>query len=729
MFGFGSKRNKEQSKQSSRTKAKNQTKTVPIREITTTSSSQTLQRAKSQSSLTEREDVATSSNQKQKGFFGRFKKNQELQTETELAREAVQERNQRKATTTDATSTKSLAQNRQDSSTEIPVEDLDPISLFFEAAGQLDPFGFENEDYDSDSEDSTDSSNTGPSRLQPNGVSGKSTDVDHLSRKVTRGDNQASKSNSSVSSSPTVQPDPPAVTEIRLNFQAIPEDSVVEQQSTCLNSVQGDAPEVEEAREPEASNEVSSHTRSTVSSYFQDTGIAPQASGLKKLVCCAAPRINSRGVIHLLDSDEARDVFPAARLIADNNTRNDAVHGDGTDYVNGVMGVPSDRFLQAKGPQSLYEYEYSMNQQVDVYYEEFGRDPRNTIKVRQLGAAPVLDNTTQGESAVVQIEASTISETDCILRRGDWWGQNALPEGITPGVGYVGKIIQLKQQKSQVNFKPKDTILALTKWGGNSRYQTVSTNDIVKVPDGVDPAEAACLTEMYLSAFQVLHYGQVGAARYTQSSLRGKSILIVGSMSNNMGVSMIELALHAGVANIYATAKKKHWKTLISFGIMPLSQEPTEWIARIEGTIDLVLAPNGGYREDVTPIHYRALKPKEGRLILSGRRMGGDDVQVGDWEQRPQTLVCAKNKEMLKRLNRSHMYDVFEQWDNCKSMCKKDLEHLLGLLKDGHIQPRILDRVPLYKVSRAHELLDTKRLSGFLVCEPWMKRKKRAVYL
>jgi len=304
------------------------------------------------------------------------------------------------------------------------------------------------------------------------------------------------------------------------------------------------------------------------------------------------------------------------------------------------------------------------------------------------------------------------------------------PLANTPGVDVVGKIFQVKPPVGiQYGLQESQTVLSLTKWGGNSRYAAIDPAKLVKVPVGIDPAEAACLPEMYLSAFQVLHFGQTGQSRYERSSLRGKSILIVGSMANNMGKAIIELALNAGVANIYATAKPKHWKTLISFGIMPLSPDPLEWISRVEGTIDLVLASNGGLREDVTPTHFRALRPKTGRLIMCGRRVVGNDIPAGDWEQSPTTLVCSKQKEYTKMMHRSHSYDVFEQWDKCLEMCKRDLDHLLELLQRGVLKPTILDRIPLSKVPRAHELLESKRLSGFLICEPWMKGKKRAVYL
>jgi NADPH:quinone reductase-like Zn-dependent oxidoreductase len=314
---------------------------------------------------------------------------------------------------------------------------------------------------------------------------------------------------------------------------------------------------------------------------------------------------------------------------------------------------------------------------------------------------------------------------------GNWWGTDTAPLPNTPGVDVVGKVYHIKEgATSKFNLHPRQTVLSLVKWGGNTRFMTIGPEKLVKVPEGLDPAQAACLPETYLTAFQVLHFGQVGAIRYRENSLTGKSVLIVGSMANNMGKAIIELALNGGAANIYATAKKKHWKTLITYGIMPLSPEPLDWILRLEGTIDLVLASNGGLREDVTAIHYRALSPT-GHLILSGRRIVGNDISVGDWRGRrtQSPIVCSKNKALAKILNRTHSYDVYEQWERDLENCKKDLSHLVNLLQRGVVKPTVLDRIPLNKVPRAHELLESKRLSGFLVCEPWMRSKKRAVYV
>ena len=279
----------------------------------------------------------------------------------------------------------------------------------------------------------------------------------------------------------------------------------------------------------------------------------------------------------------------------------------------------------------------------------------------------------------------------------------------------------------QFNLSPSQTVLSLVKWGGNSRYASINPKKLVKVPEGIDLAQAACLTETYLTAFQVLHLGQSSNLRYRENALKGKSVLIVGAMVNNLGKAIIELALASGAVHIYATAKEKHWNRIMSYGVIPLSQDPQDWISRVEGTVDLVLATNSGLREDVSHFHYRSLNPS-GHLILCGWRKAGKDMPVGEWRTQSHTpLMCSKNRALTKIMNKTHSYDVYEQWERNLDTCKQDLTHLLTLLEKQVINPKLWDRIALHKVARAHELLESKRLSGFLVCEPWMRSKKRTV--
>jgi len=516
-------------------------------------------------------------------------------------------------------------------------------------------------------------------------------------------------------------------------------DMSTSKQSSLFELKQSDAIEEEDSiisreRNRSASNEirvpmdvhVTKETRCSDDAEGEDSGGAKKCALWNTAICSSEKACKNDSMNRSRKSDAA-NVFPSSRVIINGEIH--SIIGPQSDPFNGVMGVSSKYLTETKGPQSVFAYDYDSNENMDVSYSKANQNPRDSISVRNLGGAPSLSLV--GERIVIQVEASSVSETDCIIRQGLWWYGSRPSFPNTPGIDVVGKVYSMEQNVGKAyGLKPMETVVSLIKWGGNTRFMTIHPNQLVKVPHGLDPAQVACLPESYLSAFQVLHMGQRGSLRYRGSSLKGKSVLILGCMTHNMGKAMIELALDAGVANIYATAKKKHWKTLISYGVMPLSSDPMEYIHRISGTIDLVLAPNGNLREDVSPVHFRALLPRNGQLIFSGHRINGNDIPINDWkrDQAP-TLACGKNKALQKILGNSTTYDVYNEWEKNLDLCKRDLSHLLKLLELKVIKPEVLDRISLNKVAKAHELIETKRLPGFLVCEPWMKTKKRAVYL
>ena len=89
------------------------------------------------------------------------------------------------------------------------------------------------------------------------------------------------------------------------------------------------------------------------------------------------------------------------------NGQSHSITGEKADLVNGVMGVPSDHFLDAKGPQSLYAYDYDSNEHMVVQYSEFGPKSRKTISVRSLGSPPSLSAAAGREQVVIQVEVRT----------------------------------------------------------------------------------------------------------------------------------------------------------------------------------------------------------------------------------------------------------------------------------------------------------------------------------
>jgi NADPH:quinone reductase-like Zn-dependent oxidoreductase len=304
-----------------------------------------------------------------------------------------------------------------------------------------------------------------------------------------------------------------------------------------------------------------------------------------------------------------------------------------------------------------------------------------------------------------------------------WWRDDSVPLPNVPGVDAIGKICRIDSESStRYKLSVGDRVLTLTKWGGNSRYLFIVPSQVVKVPNHVDPASAVCLVETYLSAFQILYHGLTAKRkRYKKNSLRGKSYLILGSMDATFGQAISQLSGFAG-SKIYACAKEKRFASLESLGIVPLSKDNLGWLESLSGKIDVIIS----FEEEVSPTQYKLLTDN-GVIVLVCCGELKVDEDTGARAPQPSRMIC--RKRIWQQQSRTHTYDVFKQWDENVELCKKDLEHLVDLLGKEIIAPNVLDRIPLSKVARAQDMIEAKRLSGFLVCEPWIKSKSRAIRL
>ena len=305
------------------------------------------------------------------------------------------------------------------------------------------------------------------------------------------------------------------------------------------------------------------------------------------------------------------------------------------------------------------------------------------------------------------------------MRQGKWWGNSEVPLPNSPGVDVVGKLYRVdKETTKRYNLSKGDRVLSLVKWGGNSRYLSVDPSKLVKVPENVDPAEAVCLPETYLAAFQILHLGQSDASRYRETTLKGKNIFILGYSLSNMGRAIAQVAACAGVAQVYALEKPKHFQALKALGIKPLNKESLDWWDVLNKNIDTIIS----LEEEVVTLHYKCLKPGGQVVIVQNRKKEDHGKFMNNHKN---NLVGSFKK--WKQQSKTTSYDIYEAWKKNVDQCMKDLQYLIHLLQQKRLTPKLLDRIPLSKVARAQQLIGSKQLSGFIICEPWLVAKSRAI--
>jgi D-arabinose 1-dehydrogenase-like Zn-dependent alcohol dehydrogenase len=218
--------------------------------------------------------------------------------------------------------------------------------------------------------------------------------------------------------------------------------------------------------------------------------------------------------------------------------------------------------------------------------------------------------------------------------------------------------------------------------------------------------------------------------RYRESSLKGQSILVMAGGYSALGRALMEVALAGGADFCYALAKEKQFESISRLGAIPLSKDPQDWLTLIGKQIGMIVTVNDGrcglYNEQVTKEHLKALKNQEGQVVILGQpgvdnSIARHGVSSSSPNTIPSKLICKSHRSKLQ--DRSISYNVFDAWTMDSKQCKRDLEHLLTLLEKCRLNPEVLERIPLSKVAKAQSIVESKRMSGHIVCSPWMPQQ------
>ena len=280
------------------------------------------------------------------------------------------------------------------------------------------------------------------------------------------------------------------------------------------------------------------------------------------------------------------------------------------------------------------------------------------------------------------------------MRRGLYSGVPPLP--YSPGYDIVGVIDSCGSGVTQ--WKQGDVVAALTKTGGYSRYIVLPESQPVRVPAGLDPAEAVSLVLNYTTAYQLIHrIAKLG---------EGDSVLIHGA-AGGVGTAALQLGRLDGL-KMFGTASKAKHDLVATLGGIPIDYRNEDFVARATG-VDAVFDPIGGRN---WPRSYRALG-KGGRFVgygMSAAIAGG----------RRNILLAGASFAWLAFAGilpgkSAVWYNITTEKKNHPERFREDLSRLLEMLREKTISPVVAERLPLRGAGRAHELLERASVSGKIV--------------
>jgi NADPH:quinone reductase len=304
----------------------------------------------------------------------------------------------------------------------------------------------------------------------------------------------------------------------------------------------------------------------------------------------------------------------------------------------------------------------------------------------------------------VRVLASSVQYTDVLIRRHLYpQTMHRMPPFVI-GYDVVGEIDQLGDGVS--GFQIGDRVADMTVIGSNAAYRTLRADRLVRVPAGLDAAEAATLILSWTTAYQLLHR----AARVQ----RGQRVLVHGA-AGAVGQALLSLGSLAGL-ELWGTARREHAALIHELGATPIDYQREDFTQILPGGFDVIFdgIAEDGYRRSFAALKRRGLLCAYGYSagVQANRRM----LTIMMW------IASLYLRKWLPGGKRARFYSINVMRARHPAWFREDLERLFGLLATGAIRPRVAERICFDEVAEAHRRLETGGIEGKLVLCPDLRR-------
>jgi NADPH:quinone reductase-like Zn-dependent oxidoreductase len=294
----------------------------------------------------------------------------------------------------------------------------------------------------------------------------------------------------------------------------------------------------------------------------------------------------------------------------------------------------------------------------------------------------------------VRVRATGVGATDVTMRRGSYPFAPRIP--FVPGYESVGTVDALGPGVTE--FHIGERVGALLVYGGYATHVVRSARDWVRVPNGLDDAEAAALILNYVTAFQMIH---------REARMQPGQRALVNAANGGVGQALLDLLRAHGVSVVGAAARSK-FAVVQSYGATPIEGRTAALDAGVAR-----IYPKG------VDASFDGVGGAHTAQCIRATRRGGIIVWYGFVGTRglPQVMGSAARIFFAAPLSgrRGRLYGITGLYRRDPRPFHQDLPKLFAMLAEKKIHPRIAERLPLLEARRANERLEAGGIDGKIV--------------
>lgn len=295
---------------------------------------------------------------------------------------------------------------------------------------------------------------------------------------------------------------------------------------------------------------------------------------------------------------------------------------------------------------------------------------------------------------LVRVAATAVNRADLLQRQGKY----PPPAGASPilGLEMSGEVVEIGADITR--YAVGDLVFGLLPGGGHAEYAVIHEQMAMPVPDRLTLPEAAAVPEVFLTAYQALHWlGKLQA---------GERVLIHAGASG-VGTAAIQLAQAMGAGDVIVTASAAKHQLCLDLGanytIDYQAYDFKEEVMQITDgdgvdlVLDFIAAPY--FERNIE------LLRTDGRMVLLALLGGAhvDNFNLGNLLKKRLQISASTLR------SRSLGYQI--------NLTRAFADFALRLLATGSLRP-VIDRVYDWKeVQQAHQRMEANQNSGKLVLE------------